>query len=157
MGQDWNSGLLLFPTKQWRLKDEHGLGLNWHRWQVLQEQLRMLAQTSQSAGPLSSLGGGLAVSWHLAPRLQQCTGLPMLGSDPSSWGCFLPAGHVLSFSICSALDFSRSCSAPLSGKRHVFRLWEGVQCSRGSEQVSILPIGAPEEERRMECSKKPKV
>ncbi|KAL0605050.1 Protein PPP5D1 [Plecturocebus cupreus] len=24
----------------------------------------------------------------------------MLGSEPSSWGCFLPVGHVLSFPIC---------------------------------------------------------
>lgn len=47
--------LLLFPTKQ-RLKNEHGLGLNWRRWQVLREQLRMLAYTCQPAGPLSSLG-----------------------------------------------------------------------------------------------------
>lgn len=34
------------------------------------------------------------------PCLQQCTGLPVLGSEHSSWGCFLPAEHVLSLSIC---------------------------------------------------------
>lgn len=105
--------LLLFPTKQRRLGDEHGLGLNWRRWQVLREQLRMLAYTAQPAGPLSSLGRGLAASWHLSPRLPQCTGLPVLGSDLRSWGCFLPAGHVLSFSMCSA----PSCSGPLGGKK----------------------------------------
>lgn len=109
--------LLLFPTKQRRLEDEHGLGLNWRRWQVLREQLRMLAYTAQPAGPLSSLGRGLAVSWHLSPRLPQCTELPVLGSDLCSWGCFLPAGHVLSFSICSAPSFFRSCSGPLGGKK----------------------------------------
>lgn len=48
--------LSLFPSKQERLKDECGVGLNWHRWQVGREQLRMLAHTSQASGPLSSLG-----------------------------------------------------------------------------------------------------
>lgn len=49
--------LLLFVTKHSeRLEDECGVSLNWHRWQVGREQLRMLAHTSRAAGPLSSLG-----------------------------------------------------------------------------------------------------
>lgn len=63
----------------------------------------MLADSSRPAGPLSSLCRGWVVAaspgtWP--PCLQQCTGLPMLGSEHSSWGCFLPAEHVLSLSIC---------------------------------------------------------
>ena len=44
--------------------------------------------------------GGTSRPWHLAPSFQQRAGLPVLGSEPNSWGCFLPVGHVLSLSIC---------------------------------------------------------
>lgn len=86
-----------------RLKDGQGLGSNLPRWKLLQERLRMLADSPRPAGPVSSLCRGRVVAaspgtWP--PCLQQCTGLPMLGSEHSSWGCFLPAEHVLSLSIC---------------------------------------------------------
>ena len=62
----------------------------------------MLADSSSQRALVQPLlrTSGASQPWHLAPSLQQHAGLPMLGSEPSSWGCFLPAGHVLSLSIC---------------------------------------------------------
>lgn len=64
--------------------------------------------------------------WHLAPSLRPFRGLPVLGSEPSSWGCFLALGHVLlSFSICcpASLDIAPSPSpldrAARVGRRNV--------------------------------------
>ena len=51
--------------------------------------------------------------WHLAPSFQQRAGLPVLGSEPNSWGCFLPVGHVLSLSICCPASPDTSLDASL--------------------------------------------
>lgn len=78
-------------------KDRGELGSSWPRWKVLQERLRMLADSSFQALPRA---GDASRPWHPAPSFQQRAGLPVLGSEPNSWGCFLPVGHVLALSIC---------------------------------------------------------
>lgn len=48
--------LSLLATKHKRLEDEQRVGLNWHRWQVGREQLRMLAHTSRATCPALAEG-----------------------------------------------------------------------------------------------------
>lgn len=87
-------------------KDGEGLGSNWPRWKVLQERLRMLADSPCPTGPLSSLFGGLVVpaspgTWPPASSSVpgcQCWALnPAPGATSCLWGtcCLCPSAALL--------------------------------------------------------------
>lgn len=90
--------------------------------------------------------------WHLAPSLRPVIGLPVLGSEPSSWGCFLTLGHVLlSLSICcpaslhTALSPSSLDRAAWVGRRNV--CWNPSLISRkGSASGLGVPGSCPHEQ-----------